>query len=240
MFAALFDCARETPVLKPSLRDGLRLIVISPALGSSPAPASMMPMPPQPNGIPQCGQQWTSSLIRIRRALKFPVPHDQRLFPHAGHCTEWRQTLTVQIQHTSPGTPKTPTNPAAVRAPSVLISIAPMIIEISKSARTSEPSVISARSCAARLNCLSSCNLRIVFWDGPSTASSHKGETAGTMGHFGVTSRVCSLQLVNRTIVYDSTKDLVALAGRTVRIEHVFSLPRRNRRSLRYDVPDPA
>src|SRR5258707_1881888 len=52
---------------------------------------------------PQCGQQ--SAVTFILRGLKFPEPHSQRLPPHNGHGTAFRQYATVIHQVITTYTP---------------------------------------------------------------------------------------------------------------------------------------
>ncbi|MEX0713675.1 MAG: hypothetical protein WD278_15150 [Pirellulales bacterium] len=55
---------------------------------------------------PQCGQPSTSALTFMRRGLKFPVPHVQRLFAQWGQSTIFRHSFAVTTQLTRNGIPK--------------------------------------------------------------------------------------------------------------------------------------
>jgi hypothetical protein len=117
-----------------------------------------------------------SFLIRIRRALKFPVPQDQRLLPQEGHVTEVRHTLMVQVQHTSKGMPKTHRKNTAGAVLCGSTRVVARIIDSENNATISAPSVINALRPAATLNCSSKCDALTFLGDGPSSSLSRNGE----------------------------------------------------------------
>jgi hypothetical protein len=127
-----------------------------------------------------------SFLSRIRRALKFPVPHDQRLLAQNGHVTELRHTLTVHIQHTSPGIPKIKRTADTDPRLSGLTPIAAHITAIPKIDKNPAASVINALSCAVRDKRWSNSDLLIVLGDGPSRALSHNFDIHSLIDRGGI------------------------------------------------------